>query len=481
MKPRVRIGKTVVPVSIAKDSESIKKGLSERDSLATERGMLFIFPKPKRYRFWMKGMLFPIDIIWIDGGRIVDINENVSNDFNPSNPKFYRPKKKADCVLEVNAGFAKEKNINIGDAVSYSGIGRSFEIEEFANNGKKSWNDFALKNQSTVGTFLQTWEWGEFQKNIGRRVKRYAIKENGEVAAVFAVAEYKLPFGFSYGYMPRGPLLNKEVVENESKHFEILQAIKEWIKKEKPYFIFLRTEPSIKSVSADIEKYDFALPSYSVQPPKNTVVPLSGTEEEILSNFHASTRSNIKRAEKRGVTFEIKEKISETDITRFFGMINDTIVRSNGGKAYPSEDYLRKFLLGGKILGPKNKYDPAEMSLGIFFGYQREKAASAHVVVFFGNTATYLFGASHTEYLNSKVDTYLHFSAMKEAKRRGIRYYDIGGIDEKIWPSLTIFKRQFGGDEICYIGNIDIPIKPFFYKGYDFCKKIIKKLEAKRS
>ncbi len=475
MEPRVRIGKTVIPVLVAKDSEDIKRGLSNRDSLASEDGMLFIFPIPKQYRFWMKDMRFPIDIIWIDNERVVGITERAENNFDPENPKFYRPPEKASCVLEVNAGFAKEKKISVGDAVAYSGITRDLYIEEFARDDKDSWNKFAAENQSVVGTFLETWEWGEFQKNIGRKMKRYGVKENKKLLAIFTVTEYVLPLKFSYGYIPRGPLVAKECVEEEIKHFEILQAIKVWAKQKKSSLIFLRMEPSFTRLSSSVEKYGFIRPHYFIQPPKNTVVPLNCTEEEILTRFHSSTRSNIKRAEKRGVTFEMKDKATEADKKLFFDMIKDTVVRSNGGKAYPSESYLRTFISGSKILGQNDVYNPMAMSLGIFFGYQHGKAASAHIVVFFGDTATYLFGASHTEYLNSKVDTYLHFSAMREAKRLGMSHYDLGGIDEKIWPSLTTFKRQFGGEEICYVGNIDVPIRPLLYKSYDFFKKIIKK------
>ena len=60
-------------------------------------------------------MHFPIDIIWINSGYVVDITADVPNDFDPHNPKFYAPKTPVQYVLEVNAGFARTQNINIGD------------------------------------------------------------------------------------------------------------------------------------------------------------------------------------------------------------------------------------------------------------------------------------------------------------------------------------------------------------------------------
>lgn len=64
-------------------------------------------------------MRFPIDIIWINNGKVVDVSRNASNDFNILKPRFYRPKEPAQYVLEVNAGFAEKKGIVIGDTVLF--------------------------------------------------------------------------------------------------------------------------------------------------------------------------------------------------------------------------------------------------------------------------------------------------------------------------------------------------------------------------
>ncbi|OGE83874.1 MAG: hypothetical protein A3B23_01265 [Candidatus Colwellbacteria bacterium RIFCSPLOWO2_01_FULL_48_10] len=113
--PAVDIGRVHIPVEIARDDASLQKGLSGRVSLDPEKGMLFVFPKPDIYPFWMPDMYFPIDIIWINSGYVVDITADVPNDFDPHNPKFYAPKTPVQYVLEVNAGFARTQNINIGD------------------------------------------------------------------------------------------------------------------------------------------------------------------------------------------------------------------------------------------------------------------------------------------------------------------------------------------------------------------------------
>ncbi|MDP3965468.1 MAG: DUF192 domain-containing protein [bacterium] len=118
--PSVTIGQTVIAVELATTTEAVQKGLSGRASLGSQSGMLFIFSKPDIYRFWMPDMHFPLDIIWVNDGTVVDISENVSNEFDPRAPRFYAPSKPVRYVLEVNAGFAADKNIQIGDPVVFS-------------------------------------------------------------------------------------------------------------------------------------------------------------------------------------------------------------------------------------------------------------------------------------------------------------------------------------------------------------------------
>lgn len=115
----VIINDLIIPVELRKTEAEVEKGLSGRLSLDTEKGMLFFFDKPAIYQFWMPDMYFPIDIIWINNNEIVDISANVSNEFDPVSPRFYRPKKPAQYVLEVNANFAKDHKITVGMPVIF--------------------------------------------------------------------------------------------------------------------------------------------------------------------------------------------------------------------------------------------------------------------------------------------------------------------------------------------------------------------------
>lgn len=114
--PVIRINDLAISVEIADSPDEWNRGLSGRAALPHDRGMLFIFPKPGIYPFWMPNMHFPIDIIWIGQDlRIVDITMNVPPD---SYPQRFSPRSPAQYVLEVHAGFAAHHNIKVGDSVT---------------------------------------------------------------------------------------------------------------------------------------------------------------------------------------------------------------------------------------------------------------------------------------------------------------------------------------------------------------------------
>jgi len=90
--------------------------LGGRESLDELSGMLFVFPISDRQGIWMKDMQFPIDIIWINEGKIVDIAPNIKPTLIDPLP-IYLPRVDARLVLEVNAGLSQKSGWKIGDSV----------------------------------------------------------------------------------------------------------------------------------------------------------------------------------------------------------------------------------------------------------------------------------------------------------------------------------------------------------------------------
>ncbi|MBI4708673.1 MAG: DUF192 domain-containing protein [Candidatus Portnoybacteria bacterium] len=110
------VGDQKISVEIADTAEKRKKGLSGRDPLTENEGMLFIFDESGIYGFWMKEMKFSLDLIWVDGDKIVDITKDVPAPASDSEElKVYNPSQEINKVLEVNAGWAGRHNIKMGD------------------------------------------------------------------------------------------------------------------------------------------------------------------------------------------------------------------------------------------------------------------------------------------------------------------------------------------------------------------------------
>lgn len=113
---KVILGGKEFKVEVANTMMSRVRGLSGHPLLADDEGMLFLFGESGNYGFWMKDMNFPIDIIWIEGDKIITIALNIPPNTYPSS--FY-PDLPSDKVLEINAGLVQELGVKVGDEVKF--------------------------------------------------------------------------------------------------------------------------------------------------------------------------------------------------------------------------------------------------------------------------------------------------------------------------------------------------------------------------
>jgi uncharacterized protein len=109
-------GACTFEIEIADTESKRQQGLSGRNNLAENKGMLFVFEQPAKYGFWMKDMNFSLDFIWIKDNQIVDLSENIPPPGDKFMPKV-DPKQNVNKVLEINSGQIKKCRINIGDEV----------------------------------------------------------------------------------------------------------------------------------------------------------------------------------------------------------------------------------------------------------------------------------------------------------------------------------------------------------------------------
>lgn len=104
---------TRIRSEIAASTLDKARGLAYRASLEDGRGMLFEMNVARRHSFWMQGMRFPIDIIWLRDGVVVDISSQVAPEPGVVTNllRTYSPRVPADQVLEVPSGYAATHNI----------------------------------------------------------------------------------------------------------------------------------------------------------------------------------------------------------------------------------------------------------------------------------------------------------------------------------------------------------------------------------
>ena len=111
----LQIGEAKFEVLIADTEEKRTKGLMGVTELATDTGMLFVFPDASPRTFWNKNTLIPLDLIWINDGRVVGVSSLPSITQSGNQIISLPSPDAADWVLEVNAGWASARGIEAGE------------------------------------------------------------------------------------------------------------------------------------------------------------------------------------------------------------------------------------------------------------------------------------------------------------------------------------------------------------------------------
>jgi peptidoglycan pentaglycine glycine transferase (the first glycine) len=313
---------------------------------------------------------------------------------------------------------------------------------------KKEYSDF-IKGQDHA-QFLQSFEWGEFQEKIGNKVIRLGVEDKGRIIAAATLIKKNIPLGMSYFFCPRGPVFNLELkIKNEELINFLYSEIKKISKKEK--VIFLRFEPQemlpAKSYQLRAKK------TIDIEPSQTSILNLTKTEDELLKVMHQKTRYNIRLAEKKGV--EIQEARKD-DFEKFWKIMEET--KDRDGFRLHGKEHYQKML----------EIDFNRLFLAKYDG----KLIAGIIAAFFGDTVTYVHGASSNEHRETMAPYLLQWQAIKKAKADGYKFYDFYGTDETKWPGVTRFKKGFGGSEVVYPGTFDLVFEGVWYDVYRIGRKI---------
>lgn len=322
-----------------------------------------------------------------------------------------------------------------------------------------------IQKNSPDGGFLQSEKWRKFQESVGE--KTFNISNDVFLANII---EHKLPVVGKYFYIPRGPVLETEI--NKKKLKGALGELLKLAKKSKIGWI--RFEPSnnkiLKIIKNSIE-LDIVKAPHDMQAQQIFIMDILKNEEDLLNEMKSKTRYNIGLAKRKGVICD-SHNFSSEKFDRFLELIGETANRK--GVKFHRKNYYRKMV---ESIPKKN--------LKLYVAEYRGKIIVANLILFFGNTATYLHGASADKYKNVMAPFLLQWQIILEAKKNGFTRYDFGGvktenkngkliIPETKWQGISKFKLGFSRTTktLEFPGSYDIIINRKSYFVYKMLQKL---------
>lgn len=317
---------------------------------------------------------------------------------------------------------------------------------------QKEWD--VLVSSVAYATFLQSWAWGEGQVALGKELKRFIVEENGE-ARFIAQAIKETRKGLAYWFVPGGPVcINQK--STETIEYRVWEEVTELLKKEllRGMAVFLRIEPLLERDSQfPIIHSSLWLPTKSFNPAIRWMLDLRDkTSAQILEGMEQKTRYNVKLGEKQGVTTRVST--SQADFETFL-MLTHEMARRNKIVVH-SDRYFRETFFA------MAKRGMAQLRLAEYKG----TALAASIEVVFGDTVTYLHGASSSTQREVKAPNVLQWQAIQAALKKGAGWYDFGGCNpiDKAHPlykasleGVTRFKEGWGGERVEMVGTFILP------------------------
>lgn len=324
------------------------------------------------------------------------------------------------------------------------------------------WDAFLLEAQPN--TFLHSWQWGEFNKQMGERVWRLGVYNSEEVlVAVALIIKIKARRG-AFLFCPHGPIADVQTLKHGGLSI-LTEYLKKLAKEENCGFVrfspLMLATPENKKVWSDLK---FRNAPTHMHPELSWLMDVLHSEEELLQNMRKTTRYSIRKAEKDGV--EIVTSTEADDVGIFWSVYEATVGRH---QFVPfSKKYLRtefeKFAKDNKAMW--------------FFGKYNNEIVTAALIIFEKWSGFYHHGASVPKYANLTASQLLQWHVILEAKRRGCQKYNFWGIapennKKHPWAGLSTFKKGFGGGAEEYVHAQDLPIKMtyWFTAGIEYLRR----------
>jgi len=341
----------------------------------------------------------------------------------------------------------------------------TFEIKEIEN--KEIWENSLLEFDEK--TFLQSWNWGEFQKMMGNKIWRLGIFENSKLVNLILIIKITAKRG-TFLFIPH--LVS-------GKYLQVLvNYLKALSREEKADFI--RISPVLKRNEENIKIFKelgFRDAPIHMHPELTWELDIKKPEEELLMQMRKTTRYLIRQAQKNS-DIRIEQSLKLRDIEKFNQLYQETVDHHHFVPF--SLEYLKNEFLS---FSPDNQPirqvqgcpECTEGQISIFLGKYKNDLVSGGIFIFWQNIAFYHHGASSLKYPKIPVSYLLLWEAIKEAKNRGCQKFNFWGIAEENqrnhpWHGLTLFKMGFGGYKKEYVKTQDLPISKKYWLTYIFEK-----------
>lgn len=295
-------------------------------------------------------------------------------------------------------------------------------------------------------TFLQSWEWGAFQEQLGKHARFLVIEADGSVVAAAQIIREPARRG-PYLTIGAGPLVDWTNAELVKVLFEAVRRLAIELG-----CVFIRFRPQAER--GTIEPQLLAAIGARRAPmhlnAEHTLkLDLTQSTDEIMMQMRKNTRYDIRKAEKLGIVTRIS-----TDPAEIMAFYQAQVALAQRHQFVPfSEAFLYEQFVAFK----------AQDRVRLIHAYQGDQLLATAFVIFYGTQATYHYGISTPANDRLPGAHAVQWRAIQEAKQQGCTSYDFWGITEKEdthhrFYGVSVFKRGFGGQEVRYVPAHDVPV-----------------------
>lgn len=332
-------------------------------------------------------------------------------------------------------------------------------IEEIKD--KNIWEDFLLKCEEK--TFLQSWNWGEFNKMMGKEIWRLGIFQEEKLVSVALIIKNVAKRG-TYLNIPHGPVTAEGFREKKEILKTLLNGLKEIAKKERADFLRIGPiwERNEENENAFRENCFKKAPMHE-NTESSWKLDIMPPEEELMKNMRKTTRYLIRQAQK-DADIETFQRWHISDVETF-NKIHQEVVKVQKFVPFSLKYFEKEFSAFDK-----------DNQISIFFGRYKGEFIAASYVIFWSNIGFYHHAALLPQHHKIPISYLLQWEAIKEAKKRGCVLYDFWGFvdPEKQprhpWAGPTLFKMGFSGRAYEYVKTQDYPLSSKYWLTYLFEK-----------